>query len=684
MKTQAQQLVRKEELAALLKAVRGATPDCFVIEGPSGVGKTTLLTAFYEECKKDSQLFPIYCSTLSKETLVCTLARIENAVAAHLTRVVRSKGEFGPSLNRRIKRAFKVTTFDRSKPPDPRSGTEDLYQVSLVDRVIYPRADISYRISKAEAKIDFFNTLKCAASLIREDQKLVLIVDSDSAIRPDVYEVLTSTNGEVGKVVIATEITDGERTKLSKRTGSFLLHSLSSWSQTQTEELVSTLKPQAPESFARELWERLHGHPLLTDASLKEIDSDTPSPVLKTFNDSLAQMRELNAELYSGITDHSTIRVIEALAILHDGGHVELLADLTAIPADEIFTITQNEDLISTETPTEHTVEDVFNLYHPTFKEQVELMMADDARSHLRRGVGLYYLNALLKESPTISLGAAIATPQYFVGLDQELFIDSVLLTLPLALLAGDVTTTTSYVELALSFSRNNDNGRESPLLNALSVLSYAVGDVERAISYGMESLAAVRRASKPNFLIMSILSNLAFLLQLKGDLTQALQYALESTSISHQLSLDYDFRHGIPANLSNVGLIYEKLGDLGNALRYYEQAYRMDHRQHNLPGAASSLRKIGAVLVDLGKYEDAIKRHTEALSFDEQMNDRYGVASDQGNLGVAYYQNGDYEKSLYWLKKAFVSFKEINAINEASQIQQLIKQISDITSTQT
>jgi hypothetical protein len=178
VKTPAQQFVRKKELEALLEAAKGAATDFFVIEGPSGVGKITLLTGFYEECKKDSQLFPIYCSTLSKETLVCTLARIEDAVAVHVNRDVRSKGEFDPSLSRRIKRALKVTTFDRSKPPDTRSGKEGLYQVSLVDRIIYPRADISYRISKAEAKVDFFNTLQRAASLIGEGQKLVLIVDS--------------------------------------------------------------------------------------------------------------------------------------------------------------------------------------------------------------------------------------------------------------------------------------------------------------------------------------------------------------------------------------------------------------------------------------------------------------------------------------------------------------------------
>jgi tetratricopeptide (TPR) repeat protein len=107
-----------------------------------------------------------------------------------------------------------------------------------------------------------------------------------------------------------------------------------------------------------------------------------------------------------------------------------------------------------------------------------------------------------------------------------------------------------------------------------------------------------------------------------------------------------------------------------------------MDQQHQNILGAASGLRKMGAVLSDLGQYENAIDRHAEALKLDEQMDNRYGIASDSGNPGAAHYQNGDYQKSLFWLKKAHACFVELNAMNGALEFQQLIKEISETTST--
>lgn len=673
-----QSFIRKEELALTYQTLKESSQRCLIIHGHSGSGKTTLLRALYELCLNDSQIFPIYCSCLSKETVACSIARIERALAMRVLRAKGLRGEFSAFLLNRIRRELRITTWNGSRATDLPLDKEELFQVSLLERIIDPKVNLSYRIGEREAKQDFFSTVRNVIDLLGSDRPLGLIVDCDRSNSPEFLNVLASAKSEFAnnlKLVATLDAAGGESFHESAWKDSFMLFPIVPWTREQVQQLVFEVEPTALDSFAIQLWERSRGHPFIVDSLLQRIDR---IPLNSLADASVPeQVKDISAKLYSSIEDLPTRQVVEALAVLYDGGNPNLVANLSGVSLEGVLKISQDVNLITTLSAPDDKTDVQLDLFHPAFKEQVELLMPSDSRAKMRRSAGLYYLSSIDRIGSIVSPGTALATPHYFVNSDKDLFADVMVLTLPLALLLGDLETTKGFVSSALNTSRKRDIVKESTLLNGMSVLSFEEGDLNKATTYCLAALAIARQRGKPSLLEMTVLSNLAFLLQLQEKLSEALRYAQEAMAVSHQLSLESGFQRSLPANLSNIGLIYEKLGDLKNALKYYEQAFREDQRHQNTVGEASDLRKIGAVLVDLGEYEKAIESHSQALKLDEQMENRYGVASDFGNLGVAHYFKGDPKQSLFWLEKAHASFSEFGATNEAMQVLQLINEIS-------
>src|SRR5438128_250089 len=81
-------------------------------------------------------------------------------------------------------------------------------------------------------------------------------------------------------------------------------------------------------------------------------------------------------------------------------------------------------------------------------------------------------------------------------------------------------------------------------------------------------------------------------------------------------------------------GVALQQTGDLQGAREAYEAALRL------VPNRVDALSNLGVIFARLGQYGEAIKRYKEALAVDEKQYET------RLNLGIAFYKTEEFELS--------------------------------------
>jgi tetratricopeptide (TPR) repeat protein len=114
-------------------------------------------------------------------------------------------------------------------------------------------------------------------------------------------------------------------------------------------------------------------------------------------------------------------------------------------------------------------------------------------------------------------------------------------------------------------------------------------------------------------------------------------------------------------ANWLNIlGLVYAGLGQVEQAIGYYEYALAIDQEIGDHRGEGDRLGNLGNVYADLGQVEQAIVYYGQALAIAQEIGDRRGEGNQLGNLGLAYADLGQVEKAMGYLEQALAIAKEI------------------------
>jgi hypothetical protein len=669
--------IRENQLDHLYQAVREEVSPPLIVTGPLGVGKTSLLRNLYRYCLKEDFVVPIYCSCLSNETITCSLTRIEQAVVAQGLPKLQ-EGKFESFLLNKIGQSLRLVTWEQPLNTILPTGEKEIYAISLLERNIDPNGNFTYQISPKEAKADFSATLNSAASLVNSSQRLLLIVDCDYSLNAELLDILISSVRASQNIKIVAATDSLAESSMNSDPEEFDLLVLTNFSQRQIENLVSKYWPEESPVVAQQLWQQFGGAPLLTDTFLQLLHKVPQHPIDDIPGGESEQYNYLSLKLYSQAQGELR-SIIEALSILHQGASPTDLAAITGLHPERIIKTSQNESLIDIFPTPEANINILLDLYHPLFKNKVSSFIPTHLKGHLHQRVGNLYIQRAQIQSPLLSPpDTIISVPSFFRGYNGRSFVDSVIRTLPLSLLVGDIKTTKDYLDEALEICRKENITQEPTLLNGISILCLEEKDINGAVVSCLQALDVVRQ--KPHqhgFIENTILSNLAFLLQLQGKLSEALYYALTALSISQRLYVEYGYQGSLSATLSNVGLLYEKMGSFESSLKYYESALEVDERTNNNRGMAIDLRRIGTTLQELGKVDRAIEIHSRTLEIDKALHDLQGMASDYGNLGVAYYLRGDHERSLSLLIESLDLFNQIKAKEEAAQVQRLISEIT-------
>ena len=152
-----------------------------------------------------------------------------------------------------------------------------------------------------------------------------------------------------------------------------------------------------------------------------------------------------------------------------------------------------------------------------------------------------------------------------------------------------------------------------------------------------------------------SILSELGILYQDMGDFGQAKDYHQQALTIKeNQLSPDHV---DVAFSYHNLGRVYHAKGELDQAKDYYERALAIREKQLSPDhvDVARSYNNLGTVYHDKGEIDQAKDYYERALAIREKQlsADHVDVAQSYNNLGAVYYDKGELDQAKDYYERA-------------------------------
>lgn len=125
--------------------------------------------------------------------------------------------------------------------------------------------------------------------------------------------------------------------------------------------------------------------------------------------------------------------------------------------------------------------------------------------------------------------------------------------------------------------------------------------------------------------------------------------FAIESEHLEHESRQNY-----------NSGNTYFSLGQIEQAIAFYQQSLAMSREIKDRQGEANSLGNLGNAYNSLGQYEQAIAFYEQSLAISREIQDHQWEAISLGNLGNAYYSLGEYERAIDFYQQSLAISREI------------------------
>ncbi|MDZ7267007.1 MAG: tetratricopeptide repeat protein [candidate division KSB1 bacterium] len=152
------------------------------------------------------------------------------------------------------------------------------------------------------------------------------------------------------------------------------------------------------------------------------------------------------------------------------------------------------------------------------------------------------------------------------------------------------------------------------------------------------------------------LLNRLGLLYDYLGDLNEALRHYEKSRSIRKKLG----DRAGEGATLGNIGNIYRAAGDYARALSYLEESLKISREIGDRQGEGATLNNISQIYDAAGDYATALDYLQQSLKIRREIGDRAVEGRALGNIGNIYRARGDYATALEYLQQSLKILREI------------------------
>ncbi len=145
---------------------------------------------------------------------------------------------------------------------------------------------------------------------------------------------------------------------------------------------------------------------------------------------------------------------------------------------------------------------------------------------------------------------------------------------------------------------------------------------------------------------IASILNNMGVLFERKGELDKALKKYSEASDL---FSKNEDSKAKLTIALSNMGIIYYNLGRMDLALDYLSQALKNSEALKDSAGIAPSLNNIGNIYLSLKDYKTALTFYERAAAINKILLNTYDLTAVYNNIGDVKLNMGNIKEALHY-----------------------------------
>ncbi|WP_416209811.1 CHAT domain-containing tetratricopeptide repeat protein [Nodularia sp. LEGE 06071] len=173
-----------------------------------------------------------------------------------------------------------------------------------------------------------------------------------------------------------------------------------------------------------------------------------------------------------------------------------------------------------------------------------------------------------------------------------------------------------------------------------------------------------------------STLSNIGAVYDSLGEKQQALSYYNQALPLLRAV----ENRGGEAITLNNIGALYDSLGEKQQALKYFNQALPIYRAVEDRGGEATTLNNLGALYNDLGEKQQALSYYNKALPLLRAVGDRQGEATTLNNLGYVYADLGEKQQALKYYNQALTLRRAVSDRGgEATTLNNLGRVYSDL-----
>jgi tetratricopeptide (TPR) repeat protein len=145
-----------------------------------------------------------------------------------------------------------------------------------------------------------------------------------------------------------------------------------------------------------------------------------------------------------------------------------------------------------------------------------------------------------------------------------------------------------------------------------------------------------------------SFLNNKGVIYWYMGELDQALEYFESSLTISEELG----DKAGMGKAFNNIGLIYESKGNLDPAIKYYTESLLIHEKTGDKRQISAVLNNLGNLYHKKGEHDQALEYQQRSLSMKEEIGDYNAIALSLINIGVNYELKGELSLALDYYQR--------------------------------
>ena len=194
---------------------------------------------------------------------------------------------------------------------------------------------------------------------------------------------------------------------------------------------------------------------------------------------------------------------------------------------------------------------------------------------------------------------------------------------------------------------------------------------LDDALLYYNRSLNLARELGD-TYMQASVLNNIAYIFDLKGESNKAIGYYEES------LSLTTNEKDKAPT-YNNIALIYYTKGDFQKAAEYFQKAIEIGERYGKYRDVSIYKLNLGETYRKMGDYENAEKYLFEGLEGVKKVGDKYWEATGYVYLTWLSGDKGDIKRIKEYITRAYNLYKSIGAEESAQTLLNVMKELEKI-----